>query len=196
MENIIENTNIKKIIITGTNTKYEMNKLVNGRKKEPKPRVKSTEWDLNQTSLSYFNQIQILENIYNKVFNNKHHELASNHIKMKLSSYKQQDIIKNKYNEKEFITFDDTVKLLYECKLKCHYCSNEMMLLYEFVRQSQQWSLDRIDNDIGHNKNNLVVACLECNLKRRRTNKDSFMFTKNLKIIRKGLDDIKEDDEC
>ena len=59
-----------------------------------------------------------------------------------------------------------------------------MYLLYEFVREMKQWSLDRINNDIGHNKNNLVIACLECNLKRRRTNKDLFMFTKNLKIIR------------
>jgi hypothetical protein len=51
----------------------------------------------------------------------------------------------------------------------------------------KQWTLDRIDNDIGHNKNNLVIACLECNLKRKRTNKDKFMFTKNMKIIREGI---------
>ena len=42
-------------------------------------------------------------------------------------------------------------------------------------------------NDIGHNNGNLVVACLECNLKRRRTNKDAFMFTKNMVIVREGL---------
>jgi hypothetical protein len=52
----------------------------------------------------------------------------------------------------------------------------------------KQWSLDRINNDIGHNSGNLVVACLECNLKRRRTNKDAFLFTKNLTIIREGID--------
>ena len=50
----------------------------------------------------------------------------------------------------------------------------------------KQWSLDRIDNNIGHNRGNLVVACLECNLKRRRTNKDAFMFTKNMVIIKEG----------
>jgi hypothetical protein len=51
----------------------------------------------------------------------------------------------------------------------------------------KQWTLDRIDNDIGHNKKNLVIACLECNLKRKRTNKDKFMFTKNMKITREGI---------
>ena len=70
--------------------------------------------------------------------------------------------------------------------MKCHYCACETYLLYEFVREMKQWSLDRINNDIGHNKNNLVISCLECNLKRRRTNKDAFFFTKNLKIVKTG----------
>jgi len=73
------------------------------------------------------------------------------------------------------------------CELKCHYCSEDMFILYEIVRELKQWSLDRINNNIGHNDGNLVVACLECNLKRRRTNKDAFMFTKNLVISREGL---------
>ena len=78
--------------------------------------------------------------------------------------------------------------MLQETNLKCHYCSCETYLLYELVREMKQWSLDRIDNNVGHNRDNLVIACLECNLKRRRTNKDSFMFTKNLKIVREGFD--------
>jgi hypothetical protein len=40
---------------------------------------------------------------------------------------------------------------------------------------------------LGHNKGNLVMACLECNLKRRRTNKDAFFITKNLTITREGI---------
>ena len=77
-----------------------------------------------------------------------------------------------------------TLFLTNECNMKCHYCACETYLLYEIVRENKQWSLDRINNDIGHNRNNLLIACLECNLKRRRTNKDAFMFTKNLKIVR------------
>ena len=73
-----------------------------------------------------------------------------------------------------------------ECKLNCYYCFQHMKLLYKIVRDSQQWTLDRIDNSLGHTYANVVVCCLECNLKRRRTNKDAFMFTKNMVIIKEG----------
>ena len=41
------------------------------------------------------------------------------------------------------------------------------------------------NKNLGHNSKNVVIACLQCNLKRRRTNKDAFMFTKNLIINKK-----------
>ena len=97
---------------------------------------------------------------------------------------KQQDLLKGKYLVKDFVSFKEVIELLNESNMKCHYCACETYLLYEIVRENKQWSLDRINNDIGHNRNNLLIACLECNLKRRRTNKDAFMFTKNLKIVR------------
>jgi len=109
------------------------------------------------------------------------------HIKDKICGYKQQDILKKKLDETNIVTFFGVIDLLKECQMKCHYCSQEVYILYERVREMKQWSLDRINNDIGHNTGNLVVACLECNLKRRRTNKDAFMFTKNLVITREGI---------
>jgi hypothetical protein len=93
------------------------------------------------------------------------------------------------YNEKEFIDFGYVVNLLAESELKCHYCACETYLLYEIVREMKQWSLDRINNDKGHNRGNLVMSCLECNLKRRRTNKDAFFMTKNMTISREGIND-------
>jgi len=50
------------------------------------------------------------------------------------------------------------------------------------VREPLQWSLDRLDNDNSHTKDNTVIACLDCNLKRRRRDADKFYFTKNLTI--------------
>ena len=113
-----------------------------------------------------------------------YYNLFASHIKTKISSYKQQDILKKIFKKEDFINYEYVINLLNDCELKCHYCSCEIFLLYEFVREMKQWSLDRINNDIGHNKSNLVIACLECNLKRRRTNKESFFFTKNLKITK------------
>lgn len=40
-----------------------------------------------------------------------------------------------------------------------------MMLLYKLVREPKQWTLDRIDNEYGHCVDNIVLSCLECNLK-------------------------------
>ena len=185
--NDTESTSEKKIIFTGTTTKYQMKKI-NNTVKEKKMRIETQTWGLNETELSFEMQLNILnELVLNDKINDKYSKLIINHIKTKIQSYKQQDIIKKIYNEDEFINLEQVIHLLQETKLKCHYCSCETFLLYEIVREMKQWSLDRINNDIGHNQNNLVIACLECNLKRRRTNKDSFMFTKNLKIVREGI---------
>jgi RNase P subunit RPR2 len=50
-----------------------------------------------------------------------------------------------------------------------------------------QWTLERMDNNKGHNNDNVVIACLDCNLKRRLQNKDAFLFTKQLTITRENL---------
>ena len=107
-------------------------------------------------------------------------------LKTKLDSYKQQDKKKAYDDYDNFITLENIIDKLVAYNMKCYYCACETYLLYEIVREMKQWSLDRINNEIGHNKGNLIICCLECNLKRRRTNKDAFFFTKNLKITKKN----------
>ena len=163
--------------------------------KEKKMRVETHTWGVSTEELSHPIQLTILNNILLNITNtNFVSELKDtiiimflNHIKTKISGYKQQDILKKKLDTHNFVDLKEVIKLLNECNLHCHYCSADIYILYEIVREMKQWTLDRIDNDIGHNKNNLVIACLECNLKRKRTNKDKFMFTKNMKIIREGI---------
>ena len=159
------------------------------KEKEKKMRVETKTWGLNNDDLSFETQFTLLKMIFNKEITSekvidKHIAMIVSHIKAKISSYTQQDILKSKLNDNEFVSLNDVIELLFESQMKCHYCSCETYLLYEVVRENKQWSLDRINNEIGHNRNNLLIACLECNLKRRRTNKDAFFFTKNLKIVR------------
>lgn len=73
---------------------------------------------------------------------------------------------------------------LQESGLKCLYCKEEVYLLYKIVREMKQWTLDRIDNDIGHFYDNVVISCLDCNLKRRKKNSNAFLFTKQMNIVR------------
>jgi len=107
-------------------------------------------------------------------------------INTKLNSYKKQDKLKSRFDENKFITTDETVELLVASKMQCHYCKCSMLIFYTNVREPRQWTLDRINNDIGHYGDNVVISCLDCNLKRRRTNKDSFLFTKQLKLVKKN----------
>ena len=67
----------------------------------------------------------------------------------------------------------------------CFYCKCELHILYEIVRELTQWTIDRINNDEGHNKDNFVIACLNCNIKRRNINSNKFLFTKQLLLVKK-----------
>jgi len=55
-----------------------------------------------------------------------------------------------------------------------------MMILFDKVRDKDQWTLDRINNYDDHNDLNTVICCLECNLQRRRKNSEKFKFSKQL----------------
>ena len=184
-----ENSNTKHIIIEDLQKNKNTKKINFEKEKERKMRVETQTWGLNEEQLSQEIQLNILECIKNETLEkNKYTALITSHIKTKICSYKQQDILKKRLNEDNLVKFNEVIELLLESKMKCKYCSQEVYILYERVREMKQWSLDRINNDIGHNSGNLLIACLECNLKRRRTNKDAFFMTKNLTISREGIE--------
>ena len=189
---MLEDDNLeKKISFTGTATKYQMKKMITEKKVIKRKKFNSS------LICSHEKQLEIIQDLQN---NKTKDDIIKDEIKnqsvivivkecidsinKKIASYKQQDILKEKFNKEDFINFTDVISILNNCNLKCCYCESEVFILYEMVRECKQWTLDRINNDIGHNKNNVVISCLECNLKRRKTNKDAFMFTKNLKITR------------
>lgn len=131
--------------------------------------------------LEHYVQVNIINKLYlNMEFTDV--KLIERDIKKKITGYKAQDLKKNIYSEKDFVNYDKVVQKLVESKLTCFYCNNNCYLIYDKVRQLNQWTLDRINNDYGHNKNNLVISCLKCNLQRRNIDKDKFLFTKQLKI--------------
>jgi hypothetical protein len=70
--------------------------------------------------------------------------------------------------------------------MKCYYCKESVVLLYEYVRDPKQWTLERIDNSRGHNKDNVEIACLQCNLRRRCMYHERYLFTKQMNIVKRG----------
>tara|TARA_B110000858_G_C17725993_1_gene437709 strand:- start:647 stop:1132 length:486 start_codon:yes stop_codon:yes gene_type:complete len=104
----------------------------------------------------------------------------------KITGYKGQDVKKNIHDPTTLITREEVLEKMVASKLKCYYCSKKVKILYSMSREPIQWSLDRIDNDMNHSCCNTVIACLDCNLKRRRRDADKFHFTKNLTISKMG----------
>ncbi len=106
-------------------------------------------------------------------------------IQNKISSYKMQDIQKKKFDTDKFVNLEFVISLLYEKGVKCFYCKESVYLFYNFVRENKQWTLERIDNNSGHNMDNVEIACLLCNLRRRTMYHERYVFTKQMNIVKK-----------
>ena len=179
----------KNITINGTNNRYHIKKLLAENKlaKEMKKREISKKWNFIQEYFEYDKQLKLVLDISNNNLNyfDEVTIIVVQQINSKIYGYKHQDVMKKHLNEEKFLTFQSVIQKMIECELKCRYCMKEMIVLYDISREKQQWTVDRIDNNIGHEIDNFHLACLECNLKRRRRTDEKFLFTKQLNIIKK-----------
>lgn len=168
---------MKTIIIKGKHNGDKINKIENP------IREAASKYKFDISSYNHARQVDILNNLYlgNEV---EHGKDMVSILNKKIQGYKSQDKQKMVWDNEKFITKEETLEALVASKLRCHYCSCHTFFLYDKVGEKKQWTLDRIDNELGHFRNNIVIACLECNLQRKDMNKDKFKFTKNLKIVR------------
>lgn len=167
-----------------------MNKVISLITKEKEEKIKkqrqvieTENWTIEDEDFIPENQVIILQNNEN----NKTYNKMIQQINRKISGYKSQDKEKNLYDANNFIILDKILELLKESECKCFYCNNLVYILYKHVREPKQWTLERIDNKYGHNNENVKIACLDCNIKRRTMYHERFSFTKQLKIIKKDI---------
>ena len=171
---------MKTITISGKNNKYQMKKIVGDERD-----VVSRKFELDESFYTYQVQVDII-----KYMNNCEQDIPlqyvdavpvfTRNIKDKLSGYLSQDRIQERVDDGVHITFKDTVKKLIESGQRCYYCSEKVLLLYNIVRDTMQWTLDRIDNNIRHSCDNVVISCLGCNLAKRRRGVEAFRTTKQM----------------
>ena len=159
-------------------------------RKVPRKRVITNldEWSFTDIDLTADIQLEYVKHLYskNRVPENEHkYRIILQQLKNKIAGYRSQDVLKKKYAAEEFINIDLLLQLLVDCNCCCFYCNSTTLVLYENVREPMQWSLERIDNSIGHNKGNLVIACLNCNLRRRTMHQERYLFTKQLVLVKK-----------
>ena len=167
----------KTIIITGKRNIESIKGTKN------KKRVQSKEWSNIDILNDEKKQVEILNLLYlEQEYEGK--KYVDKEINRKLNGYKNQDVKKEVYDDYYFIKKEELIEKLVVSKLKCYYCKKNCKLMYDNVREKMQWTLDRIDNDQGHNKDNVVICCLDCNLKKRTMNDDKFKFTKQMRIVK------------
>ena len=154
-----------------------MKKIISLKKKTIK---RKKTFDLSFNHQNYINQLYLNEDFLEK-------NTILRELKKKLQSYLAQDKKKNRpYDPEKYINLEELLPLLVASKLRCHYCRYGVMMLYNNVREPLQWTLDRIDNSKPHNTNNVVIACLKCNLERRRRSDKKFLMSKQMKITKKN----------
>jgi hypothetical protein len=158
----------------------------NKEKNKGKKRVESKKWTFKQEDYEHDKQLKIIKNLFvnNYIYTDMTSKVIYQQINKKIYGYKQQDTIKKLFDKENFINIQSIITKMIDCELTCYYCCKEMLVLYDISREMKQWSVDRIDNDKGHNLDNYYLACLECNLKRRRRSDKKFLFTKQLKLIK------------
>lgn len=178
-------TKKKEIKIIGKTSRYLMKKLIE-EKNSPVKRKQVEKWNVDPTWFQTNIQLDLLSN---------DEPILRDEIAKKISSYRQQDVLKKRLNKKELIDYQYVKSLIQECALKCHYCSEDSLILYETRRDMSQWTVDRIDNEIGHNRNNIVISCLKCNLQRKSRNSDKFLQTKQMVIKRENYKEIEGNHE-
>jgi hypothetical protein len=99
-------------------------------------------------------------------------------IDTKRKAYIYQDKHHKIYDPRYTITTDRIVELLVGADLLCHYCREICQVAYKEAMCRRQWTLDRTDNNYGHNDANVVIACLDCNLKRGTMDAERFRLGK------------------
>ena len=110
-------------------------------------------------------------------------------LKIKLRNYTQQDKKSKRYDDAFFIQYEEVLGKLVESKLKCYYCKGSVFMIYSKSHDDCQWTLERLNNNLGHNASNIVISCLGCNLGRRTMNSDAYRFTKQLQIVKSNKED-------
>ena len=77
----------------------------------------------------------------------------------KINSYKKQDLLKGRNITSDYVTANDVKKLLFKQENKCYVCGDNVITEEWQPNCLYQFTLDRIDNQLPHNKYNVLICC-------------------------------------
>ena len=145
-------------------------------------RTSSEKWNLSEHCFTHAYQFREISKLYLNVEDDsvEHRSLILKELTNKIAGYKRQDVEKKVYQKDLFVSLENVIDKLLCSRLKCFYCKRCCEVLYKNVYSKLQWTLDRIDNNVGHNIDNVVVSCLECNIKKGTMDSDRFKYGKQI----------------
>lgn len=186
-------TNTKKILVYGERNKHEISKQNGQYRSIPKQRKVhnknqmsfditselTAELAIARLYVMYIREIFSLDEL-NQLELHMHKEVAA-----KVRGYVYQDTLKKFIREiGDHISVINVLEKLIYNRFTCHYCENKLLVLYQNVRDPLQWTMDRLDNKLGHTNDNCILSCLGCNISRRDINSAGFKYTKQLVICK------------
>lgn len=157
--------------------------------KLPQKRVVARSWTFHSDHYQHNHQLNIVQQLWDAQHATTDAltpvaKIALQQIHRKLYGYAQQDQTKSNYCVDKFLTLAVILRSMLDCALRCHYCSVQMSVLYDLSREGTQWTVDRINNQEGHNVDNFYLACLDCNLKRRCRSDAKFFSYKQMVLVK------------
>lgn len=81
----------------------------------------------------------------------------------KIKAYKEQDKAHGRDITCDYVTINDVKKMLFKQEKKCYVCGDNVITEEWAPSCLYQFTLDRIDNNLPHNKNNVLISCYYCN---------------------------------
>ena len=168
--------------------KHNVDKLSNKISNQPlnniPKRARTLKWTIDDAFFAHDKQMEVLRRLIADDPTLEERKFFIKEIKNKLSGYARQDNENGIKDLSAFISLNATIELLLVSRLRCSYCRQCCELIYKDVMAPRQWTLDRVDNDLGHNAGNVIISCLACNLQRRTMEAERFKFGKQLRIVK------------
>jgi len=110
-------------------------------------------------------------------------------IARKIKDYKKQDL--TKFEKEGNVEVKDVFELLKKQEFKCYVCDDEVKTFKWRPFCLYQFTLDRLDNSLPHNKDNVLICCYYCNCIEYLSNVVGCSESVKNKICRNGCHCIK-----
>jgi hypothetical protein len=84
-------------------------------------------------------------------------------ISHKIDGYKRQDTLRGRSITEDYVTVEDVKHLLLKQDNKCYVCCDTVITQEWQQNCLYHFTLDRINNAMPHNRNNVLICCFYCN---------------------------------